>query len=130
MEFADGQAKFQQPCVMHDGKGCTAYKTWRPRRCIEYRCKLLISLNSGEVTFDEAIRHVTIARVMSDRVEKESGSVVGGLFGAELMGRLVAPSDDSASKALSPSAKLDAVALRIYFSKYFGVVKALPKDGV
>ena len=130
VEFADGQAKFQQPCVMHDGNGCTVYQTWRPRPCIKYRCSLLIGLDAREVTIEAALRHVANARVMSDRVENEAGSVVGGLLGAEFMGRLETRTEGSAGKPLSSSAKLDAVALRVYFSKYFDVVKPLPKDGV
>ena len=130
VEFADGQAKFHQPCVMHDGNGCTAYQTWRPRRCIEYRCSLLISLDAGEVAFEEALQHVANARVMSERVEKETGTLVGGLRGAEFMDRLEEPTGLNPSKSVSPIAKLDAVTLRVYFSKYFSVVKPLPKDGV
>lgn len=115
---------------MHDGNGCTAYQTWRPRRCIEYRCSLLIGLDAGEVTIEAALRHIANARVISVRVENETGSVVGGLLGAEFMGWLEARTAGSAGKPLSSSAKLDAVALRVYFSKYFDVVKPLPKDGV
>lgn len=91
---------------------------------------MLIGLDVGQVTIEAALRHVANALVMSDRVENETGSVVGGLIGAEFMDRLEARTAGSAGKSLSSSAKLDAVALRVYFSKYFDVVEPLPKDGV
>lgn len=118
IEMVDGHAQFQQPRVLHDGKGCTAYQTWRPRRCVEYRCSLLNRFDAGEVTFDEARRHVITARAIADKVQNDAGPIAGGLLGNAFLKRLEAtPGGDI--KAVPPMTKLDAVALRIYFDKHF-----------
>ena len=121
IEIVDDQSQFQQPCVLHDGKGCTAYQTWRPRRCVEYRCSLLNRFDAGEVTFDEARRHVITARAIADRVQNEAGPIAGGLLGSAFLNRLEATpgGDIKGVPPLSPMTKLDAVALRIYFDKHF-----------
>ena len=121
IEIVDGHAQFQQPCVLHDDKGCTAYQTWRPRRCVEYRCSLLNRFDAAEVTFDEALRHVIKARTMADRVQNEAGLMAGGLLGKAFLDRLEASpgGDINSVPPLSPMTKLDAVALRIYFDKHF-----------
>lgn len=121
VEVSDGSAGFQQSCVLHNGTGCTAYQTWRPRRCVEYRCLLLNQLDAGEVSFEDALRHVTEARAMADRVQGEAGLLPGGLLGKAFQDRLMG--DDAGNnqdvKALTPLTKLDAVALRVYFEKHF-----------
>lgn len=134
IEMVNGHAQFQQSCVLHDGKGCTAYQTWRPRRCMEYRCSLLNRFDAGEVTFDEARRHVITARAIADRVQNEVGPIAGGLLGNALLNRLEAtPGGDINGVPplpLPPMTKLDAVALRIYFDRHFRKGKPSPREEV
>ena len=119
IDMVNGHAQFQQPCVLHVGKGSTAYQTWRPRPCREYRCSLLNRFDSGEVTFDEAQRHVITARAIADRVQNEVGPIAGGLLGDAFLNLLEATPGGDVKDVLPPMTKLDAVALRIYFDKYF-----------
>lgn len=132
IEMVDGQSQFQQPCVLHDGKGCTVYQTWRPRRCVEYRCSLLNRFDASEVTFDEAQRHVITARAIADRVQNEAGPIAGGLLGNAFLNRLEATpgGDINGVPQLPPMTRLDAVALRIYFDRHFRKGKPPPREEV
>lgn len=121
VEWVERQAQFKQPCVLHDGKGCTTYDIWRPRRCKAYTCAVLDRLEAGELELPAALGLVTVAREMADRVRAEVGQVPGGLYGevfsALLLGENALP---TGAQALSPMSKLDAVALRVYFDRHFG----------
>jgi hypothetical protein len=118
----DGEkVAFQQPCVLHKSGCCSAYAAWRPRACVKYSCRLLDRFQAGETSLEEAVNHVTAARAMADRVTDEAGFSRGGLQGNEVLARVIDSNDDApvGGRSLSPGVRLDAVALRIYYKKYF-----------
>lgn len=51
----------RQPCSALEGTTCRIYEE-RPMRCIAYRCHLLEAFEADEVSFDEAMGVVTLAK--------------------------------------------------------------------
>ena len=127
IEIVDGQSQFQQPCVLHDGKVCSAYQTWRPKRCVEYRCSLLNRFDAGEVTFEEEQCHVIAAGAFADKVQNEAGPIAVSLLGNAFLNRLGANSGGNINgfPPLPPRTKLDAVVSRIFFNRCFRKGKPL-----
>lgn len=121
LKRVDETVSFQQPCVLHRNNCCSAYDDWRPRKCVEYSCRLLDRFLAGDVGLDEALTHVKSVRAMADRVQEEVGGLGGGLRGDDFLAKLLdSPDAEAAGRpALSPVTRLDAVALRIYYKKYF-----------
>jgi len=50
-----------QPCAALDGTACRVYQE-RPMRCIAFRCHLLEAYQCDEVSLDEALGVVTLAK--------------------------------------------------------------------
>ncbi len=117
-----GQAQFQQPCVLYHNNRCSAYGKWRPKTCVEYQCALLKKSGDGTISFASALAYAKAARALADQVGPEIMSTKGGLRGAEFAKRLARQPNDSGQTThseLSPATKLDAVALLMYYGKYF-----------
>jgi uncharacterized protein len=55
---AEGRYGFAQPCPALDGAWCRAYAQ-RPQTCREFRCKLLRSVEAGDITLTEAESIIT-----------------------------------------------------------------------
>ena len=53
--------RFQQPCSALKGCRCDIYRD-RPTYCRQFRCRVLIQLGDGEISFDTALRLVRSAR--------------------------------------------------------------------
>lgn len=121
LEMIGEKTGFQQPCVLHQDGCCSAYQVWRPKVCVNFSCKLLDRLVAGEIPLTDALAHVKAARTMADSVTSEAGCSPGGLQGDEFLEKLIHSTETDADgrPSLSPAARLDAVALRIYYQKYF-----------
>jgi uncharacterized protein len=113
--------RFVQPCHKYQNGCCSAYTQWRPSVCNSYTCALLNRVLQGQMSSDEAVRHVAAARTMADRVMQETGPIEDGLAGQSFVRWLAdAPlPTDPPRLPLSPVAKMDAVALRVYFERHF-----------
>lgn len=113
---------FHQPCVLHQDNKCSAYGTWRPATCVKFRCALLEDYESGQISLERATTHVASARALADRVFVEAGSVKGGLVGKAFTARLndePAEPGQPQQQPLTQATKLDAVALKFYYRKFF-----------
>lgn len=60
---------FDQPCRLHDGTGCTAYKA-RPDTCSRYFCALLRKVALDELTAYEALTIIEEARALVENVKE------------------------------------------------------------
>lgn len=69
LKVRNEQETFDEPCVLHDGKGCTAYED-RPATCSRYYCKLLRSVARDELTEDEAMLIIKEARALTENVQE------------------------------------------------------------
>lgn len=58
---AEGEFAFTQPCPALEGAACTVYAT-RPGTCRAYACELLLGLQAGTVSMNDALAHVGRAR--------------------------------------------------------------------
>jgi hypothetical protein len=112
---------FYQPCVKHQGGKCDAYAQWRPAACSDFRCRLLDAYVKGEVSMADALRHVDAASAMAEEMRHELGDVKGGLRGDEFVACLHADASgaDGRPMQLTAATKLNAVALNMYYVKYF-----------
>ena len=121
LQMRDATPGFSQPCVMHKDSGCSIYDDWRPNACIKYSCALRDVYLAGRSSLEAALTQVQAARGMADRIQAETGSLPGGLRGKEFISRLQGPSVDGvvAQPVLSPESRMDAVALRVYFDRFF-----------
>ena len=121
VEQKDGGQRFLQPCSKHDGEGCSIYGTWRPTPCVQYRCAVLEQLESGSLAWPEALRRVTVARALADRLVNTIGSQPEGLLGqafADAIG--AAPSGQFGLSTKDwQEAKMDAATLRVLYEKHF-----------
>ena len=120
---------FYQPCVMHQNDGCSIYHDWRPTVCVKYSCALRDAFLTGETGFDRALSHVTAARAMADRIQADTGPLEGGLRGKAFLSLLSGKVPTAGAAALTPGSRLDAVALRVYFDKYFKKPETDEKEG-
>ena len=121
VEIIEEKVRSHQPCPLHQNGQCSAYETWRPRACVTFECKLLQDYANGALSLDEALGHVTSARAMAQRIRSELGNIEGGLLGTKFLNSI---DDDALPKgnaqpASSPETKLDAVALNLYYDRYF-----------
>ena len=118
--FRGAEAGFNQPCAMHKENRCSIYGVWRPKVCVSYSCALLDDYLAGDTPFTTALSHVRAARVMADRIQAETGVTVadGGLATKKFLFQ-VEDSTVEGSNALSPSGRADAVALSVYYDRFF-----------
>jgi hypothetical protein len=56
-----------QPCACFDGKLCGIYAD-RPQRCRRFECGLLQRVQAGELTAEEALKRIALARRLAERV--------------------------------------------------------------
>lgn len=131
VELHNASASFYQSCVMHKENRCSIYEGWRPRACISYSCALLDAYLVGNTSFETALTHVQAARVMAERIQAETGLLTGGLKGKQFFLRFQ-PSTAEGNKektALSPDSRMDAVALSVYFERFFKKPSASDEPG-
>ena len=64
-----GQDTFDEPCVLHTGKGCSAYDD-RPATCSRYVCGVLRSVGKDEITEIEALNLIKEGRALVDHVKE------------------------------------------------------------
>ena len=58
---------FPQPCACFDGKFCTIYAD-RPKRCGLFECGLLKRVQNGGMTGDVALKKISEARALAEKV--------------------------------------------------------------
>jgi uncharacterized protein len=63
------QPTFDEPCRLHDGTGCRAYKD-RPDTCSRYTCELLRAVDRDDVTDVEARLIIEEARALVENVKE------------------------------------------------------------
>ena len=122
VQMVEGQPRAYQPCSLHRHGQCSAYHSWRPAACGEFRCRLLDHFTTGQIGFEQALGHVNAARGMAERIRAEVGNVAGGLLGPRFLSRLdpqAAPTEDDAPLPASSPTQLDAVALNRYYVRFF-----------
>lgn len=64
----DGPPFLKQPCKALDGMKCTVYRD-RPEGCCVYKCAVLLGLEAGELTAEEAQGEVARAKELLEAVE-------------------------------------------------------------
>jgi Fe-S-cluster containining protein len=69
IELRSQQESFGEPCILHTGKGCSAYDD-RPDTCRRYVCEVLRSANREELTEDEAVGLIREARALVENVKE------------------------------------------------------------
>lgn len=122
VEVVDGLPRSLQSCAAHRDGRCSAYGTWRPNACVDFKCKLLADFEEGQWTLEQAIGHVRAARGMAARIHSELGETPRGLLGKRFLMRVAnehAGKEPAVGPVFSPAAQLDAVALNRYYEKYF-----------
>jgi len=71
---------FTQPCAAHTGRSCRVYDA-RPSECREFRCKLLIDRESGEVDWPRAFERVgqalALKRAVTEELERAEPALAG-----------------------------------------------------
>lgn len=65
----NGQETFDEPCVLHTGKGCSAYDD-RPATCSRYVCGVLRAVAKDELTELEAVNLIKEGRALVDNVKE------------------------------------------------------------
>ncbi|HMP81777.1 MAG TPA: YkgJ family cysteine cluster protein [Verrucomicrobiota bacterium] len=66
--FLKGRQKcFAQPCSCFDGKFCSIYDD-RPRRCRTFECRLLMRVQSGEISGRSALAKIKKARQIISQI--------------------------------------------------------------
>jgi Fe-S-cluster containining protein len=58
---------FSQPCACFDGKFCKIYAN-RPKRCRLFECGLLKRVESSEMTADAALKKISEAKALAEKV--------------------------------------------------------------
>jgi Fe-S-cluster containining protein len=69
LKIRSEQATFDEPCVLHTGKGCSAYDD-RPATCERYVCGVLRSVAKEELTEDEALLLIKEGRALVEVVKE------------------------------------------------------------
>ncbi|MBN4050199.1 YkgJ family cysteine cluster protein [Desulfobulbus sp. AH-315-M07] len=71
LETADA-CKFELPCPALRGVLCGIYEE-RPEQCADYECELLLSVDEGDTSFDEAREIIEATRTIRSRVTEAIG---------------------------------------------------------
>ena len=69
IEEEDGNGFFLQPCKKLGCNGCTVYNK-RPKQCVKFECKLLLSIKDKEITIPSAV-------LIVDEVKKKKQIIEG-----------------------------------------------------
>jgi Fe-S-cluster containining protein len=69
IEDQNGKGFFLQPCNKYCD-GCTIYSK-RPKKCAEFKCGLLTSVEKGELAFDTAVEIVTVVKQKKSAIEQK-----------------------------------------------------------
>lgn len=100
LDLVDGdRPAFALPCPKLVGTSCSIFAS-RPRVCGGYKCQLLLDLEGGEATLDNALVTVGIARDLFERARTS-----------------VPPESETELAAIQ--LRLNRTALALYLDKYF-----------
>ncbi len=120
----DAKRSFTQPCVAHDGQSCKVYAD-RPSNCREFRCKLLVDLESRAVDWPHALERVRQVFALRKEAREELQRIDPALVGvslSELWKRWASVDDAAESLALRRkfgAALICMVALAWYVEQHF-----------
>jgi hypothetical protein len=121
IRIVDGSARAPQPCRHHHSEGCSIYDSWRPAACVGYRCKLLVDVTEGRVLPAEALQHIGAIKAMAQRIREQIPQLPAGVLSRHFLEGLGGEDLPAGAPEVSPSARLDAVALNLYYQKHFHV---------
>jgi uncharacterized protein len=115
LKVRNEQATFDEPCVLHNGKNCSAYED-RPATCERYVCGVLRGVAKDELTEDEAVLLIKEGKALVERVKE---------FVAFEPGMPIAVSTwDAAPEGISAEAKFAWDRTAYHMGKHFlGTVK-------
>lgn len=120
----DAERSFRQPCAAHDGRSCKVYAD-RPSICREFRCKLLVELESGTVDWRHALERIQQVFALKAAAREALQRIDPALVGAslsELRKRWTGVDDAAESLALRQKygpALICMVALAWYLEQHF-----------
>ncbi|MBL8937222.1 MAG: hypothetical protein JNM69_21865 [Archangium sp.] len=106
----NGQGTFGEPCVLHTGKGCSAYDD-RPATCSRYVCGVLQMVAKDELTELEAVDVIKEGRALVDNVKELVPFAPGE--------PLAVSTWEAAPEAFSDEAKLAWERTAYHLQKYF-----------
>jgi hypothetical protein len=124
-----GAPRAKLPCPLYKNGCCSVYDQWRPASCGGYRCKLLDDVTQRQMPLAEALGHVRAVRGMIERIRAEVPDLPAGMLGVQFLKR-IGGDDAPGAPALdiSEAARLDGVALNMYYMKYFRPPRPLVAD--
>jgi hypothetical protein len=61
------------PCVLWKEHKCSVYDTIQPRRCSEFRCKLLLAYLQGDKSIEECLIPVRRVRELEEEIRNHGG---------------------------------------------------------
>ncbi len=114
----DSPPAFRLPCPKLEGTLCSIYGD-RPKVCRGYKCKLLSSYDAGELSIEEAIERVDVARELFERAERLT---LPGTSLPDARDSLLLADKDAAVETIDPlqmELKLRLTALAFYLDKFF-----------
>lgn len=126
LEHRGKDVVFYQPCAKHTGEKCSAYASWRPSACVNFVCELLHSYSNGDVTREEALGHVAAAKALVEELSDDIRKAKGGLRGDTFVSYLHEDPDVPGVQRppVAPATKIAAVALNMYYTKFFRRAKS------
>jgi len=117
-----GKLVFQLPCPRLDGTRCSVYDR-RPSPCRQYRCQLLRHLDAGDISIDEAVEKVRVAKGL---IEQATTALPEGTTLPEariaVVGRRQRSDESKAinqSAGIGVEARLRMLALLHYVDRHF-----------
>lgn len=125
----NAERNFRLPCAAHDGQSCKVYAD-RPSICREFRCKLLVDLESRTVDWPRAVERIrqvfALKAAVTEALQRIEPALVGTSL-SELRKRWTGVDDAAESLALRQKygpALVCMVALAWYLEQHFFKARA------
>lgn len=72
----EGKRYFPLPCPYFDSK-CTIYDQRKPKRCSEFKCQVLKSMNNNEISIHDAKKLIADIRIERDKILEKFTAISG-----------------------------------------------------